>query len=276
MKKSPDFKIAIDHVLNSMKNSSQLVHTERWQGMNILQKPEMAMYEILNYSLQVPIGSNPLDVLASEIKPNLPWADNHFQERVCGYPLNPGTEWENWPYGKSADQFRDLNGMFNHTYAERYWPRWAGKVPPREVPPTRPFSFDSSSHRGIRNPYGDLNDVVGQLAEEPMTRQAYLPMFFPEDTGGVEGGRVPCSLGYHFIMRGGFLHISYWLRSCDLVRHFRDDIYLTVRLLLWVLDELRDQDPMWHDVSPGLFTMHITSLHMFKGDYVPFFGEPKQ
>jgi hypothetical protein len=57
------------------------------------------------------------------------------------------------------------------------------------------------------------------------------------------------------------------MRSCDFVRHFRDDVYLTIRLLLWVLEECRKQDAGgWGIVTPGTFRMHITSLHMFVPD----------
>jgi hypothetical protein len=57
------------------------------------------------------------------------------------------------------------------------------------------------------------------------------------------------------------------MRSCDFVRHFRDDVYLTIRLLLWVLDRCRERSPEeWVDVTPGTFRMHITSLHMFVPD----------
>lgn len=276
MKKFPNFELATVSLLGSMKYVSQLVHTEKWQGVDITQRPEMATYELLNYSLQVPVLTEDLGELGRDIKPNLPWADDHFLERVCGYPLNPGTEWENWPYGKSAAKFLE-NGIFNHSYAERYWPRYAGKVPPSKKGNAGDLPIgEENPNRGIRQDYGDLDDVVTQLVKEPLTRQAYLPMFFPEDTGGAAGGRVPCSLGYHFMMRNGFLHVVYQLRSCDLVRHFRDDCYLTVRLLLWVLDECRKQDPSWNNVKPGIYTMHITSLHMFKGDFQPTFGTPRE
>lgn len=274
MKKFPNFELATVSLLGSMRYVSQLVHTEKWQGVDITQRPEMATYELLNYSLQVPVLTEDLGELGRDIKPNLPWADDHFMERVCGYPLNPGTEWENWPYGKSAAKFLD-KGIFNHSYAERYWPRYAGKVPPSAKGGRGDLPLGEGPNRGIRQDYGDLDDVVTQLVKEPLTRQAYLPMFFPEDTGGAAGGRVPCSLGYHFMMRNGFLHVVYQLRSCDLVRHFRDDCYLTVRLLLWVLDECRKQDPSWNNVKPGIYTMHITSLHMFKGDFQPTFGSPR-
>jgi len=265
------FGLAIDRAVNSLAAIGQSVHTESWQGVDISSKPEMRTWELLNYTLKAQVYTEDLSVLGGDIKPNLPWADNHFQERVCGYPLNPGTEWENWPYGKSAAKFLDESGMFNHSYAERYWPKFAGTLGPTQNPIECAEILENSfhpGHRGIRESYGDLNDVVSLLLREPHTRQAYLPIFFPEDTGGAGGGRVPCSLGYHFIRRRNYLHVTYWLRSCDLVRHFRDDIYLTVRLLLWVLDELRKRDPNgWSLVNPGFFTMHTTSLHCFENDY---------
>jgi hypothetical protein len=67
---------------------------------------------------------------------------------------------------------------------ERYWPKyinWAQDEEPQDA------MF------GIRYNYGDLNDVVDLLARSPATRQAVLPVWFPEDTGAVHGERVPCS-----------------------------------------------------------------------------------
>ncbi len=265
------FETALEKAENTLVYLGDQVHTERWQGVDISAKPEMKTWELLNYVIKSQVYTEDLAALGDDIKPNRPWVDNHFQERVCGYPLNPGTEWENWPYGKSAAKFLDEFGMFNHSYAERYWPRFAGTLGPSKYPSDCSEMLANSfhpPHRGIREAYGDLNDVVRLLAKEPHTRQAYLPIFFPEDTGGAAGGRVPCSLGYQFIRRNNYLHITYWLRSCDLVRHLRDDIYLTVRLLLWALNELRKVDPNnWDKVAPGFFTMYITSLHCFENDY---------
>src|SRR5690606_13014492 len=69
-----------------------------------------------------------------DVRPNLPWADDHFLERVGGEPLNPGEEWKNWPWAGSAAKFRDPSERFNHSYAERLWPKFArategGKLP---------------------------------------------------------------------------------------------------------------------------------------------------
>jgi thymidylate synthase len=124
---------------------------------------------------------------------------------------------------------------------------------------------------GIRYPYGDLDDVVSLLAREPYTRQAYLPVWFPEDTGAVHGERVPCTLGYHFILRDNQLHTFYPLRSCDFLRHFRNDVYFAVRLTQWVRDQVlmtcpKSNEVYWTGVTPGNLTMQIVSLHIFEGD----------
>ncbi len=248
------------------------IHTERWQGVDISKRPEMAMHEVLFPSFRVSLTGEDLEQYRQDVKPNLPWADNHFLERVCGYPINPGVEWANWPNGKSAETFLE-DGRFNHNYMERYWPKYAG-LGLRPTLTAADFKgwLDAAPqayiHEGIRHQYGDLAGVVRHLAGEPLTRQAYFPVWFPEDTGDAHSGRKPCTLGYHFIMRKNRLHLVYYIRSCDFVRHFRDDIYLTVRLLLWVLDECRKLNENWISVEPGDLLMHISSLHMFRNDYL--------
>lgn len=390
---------AIQKAYDAVRDRSSLVEPTRWQSVDVSKKPEAATREVLNYTLQAPVVTENLDELRRLVQPNLPWADDHFAERVSGVALNPGIEWAHWPWANKADAFRkviegpriplqdwayyaglldgdgtiylrpqergfsgrviiyqkdrqvldylhgvfkvgtvksqgedreqNLNGRiyqneiflwqvnkieevkwvlanlipllrikrmkaeemlaaakdwkpkdaigtprqeiwgqeweprFDHTYAERMWPNGleGGSVP----------------LKGIRFGYGDAMDVVMHLAKHPQSRQAYLPIWFPEDTGKTDV-RVPCTLGYHFIQRYGYLHCVYYIRSCDLYRHFRDDVYLTVRLQLWVLEQLRrntlpeyfDKDHIvsnpWDKVKPGTFTMHITSLHCFVND----------
>jgi hypothetical protein len=70
------------------------------------------------------------------------------------------------------------------------------------------------------------------------------------------------------MMREDKLDINYHIRSCDFIRHFRDDIYLTVRLQLWVLEQCRKLNPQWDDVTLGRFDMQIGSLHVFRNDYL--------
>jgi hypothetical protein len=196
------------HTWNLFLAQSHKVHTEKWQGVDIGDKPEMVSYELMNYTFTHDLqGKVDLQHWRHDVQPNLPWADDHFEERVCGKPINPGVEWANWPWGGNAAKFLDKQGQFNHNYMERYWCKYAGTSGP-----TRDAEhFDLRSclyswrgvtpHRGIRNEYGDLNDLVQSLARNPLSRQEWFPIFHPEDVGEVIGGRKPCSLGYQFWVR---------------------------------------------------------------------------
>ncbi len=237
----------------------------RWQSV---QAPQ-PMRELLNYSFTYSLPTEDIQFYRDQLKPNLPWADDHFEkERVGGDPLNPGQEWRNWPYAQSANKHRregEEDPQFDHSYAERIWCKAAGM--------TKGGILESDKlpghRRGIRFNYGDLDDLVTCLSAEPTTRQAYLPIWFPEDLGAMlQQKRVPCTLGYHFIMRSDKLHVVYYLRSCDFVRHMRDDSYMAIRLLLHVLDQCRLAAPEkdWDKVSPGTLTQHMTSLHCFEKD----------
>ena len=206
------------------------------------------MIETLNLSFSCQMSPD-IKEIGEQIKPNFAWADEHFEERVGGLPLNPPPSHVRWPYAqKNNAEFGGLE-KFSHTYPERIWPKFASDIP-------------NSKMSGIRYEYGDFNDVVELMSREPFTRQAFLPIWFPEDTGSVTGERVPCTIGYHFIRRGDWVHVVYYIRSCDFFRHFRDDIYLCAKKVFWLIEKLREKDPEnWNNVKPGILTMHITSLH---------------
>lgn len=262
-----------DGILRGLR-FAPVVHAPRWQTVDVSKMPNLATHELLNETIKWDLPSEDPGFYRTEIKPNLPWADDHFlMERVGGQPLNPGKEWKNWPYAKNAATHKE-QGHFSHSYAERMWPRYAGQTEGGELM----GSDTGSPNRGIRFEYGDLDDLVTVLAKEPLTRQAFLPLWFPEDLKAItKNERVPCTLGYQFIMRESQLHIVYYIRSCDFVRHFRDDVYMAVRLLLWVLKQCRLAAPenRWDLVIPGTFTMHITSLHIFAADHKILFKERK-
>lgn len=262
------FAEAIKRARTELVNRSHEVHSAKWQGMDISNKPEARMHELLNWAFQVPLnGNESLSHWRQDIVPNIPWADKHFEERIGGEPLNPGVQWANWPWGNSADKFRTQpGGKFDHTYMERFWPKDANRKVWENTPEgIRVAEGAALPNRGIRFEYADLNDLVTHLANDPLSRQAYLPIWFPED-GSPDAKRKPCTLGYWFVMRGGFLHMHYPIRSCDITRHFQDDCYMGVRLLLWILDRLREKDSRWKDVKPGMYSMWIGSFHCFVND----------
>ena len=262
------FTEAREHLMLMFKRSSEPVTTERWQGI----KANTNTRELLNIDISVDLHRiEDLNYWRGDILPNLPWADDHFLERVCGDPLNPGEQWKHWPWSDSADKFRQ-SGRFNHNYMERLWPKFARRTEDGNLP-VRGFlrgypEVDKRPKFGIGHSYGDLQDLVELLSEEMYTRQAYIPLFFPEDTGKGDGGRKVCTLGYQIIVRCDQAHIWYPMRSCDFIRHWADDCYLAVRLLIWIIEQCRKRNSNWEHISPGTFSMHATSFHIFENDYI--------
>lgn len=169
---------------------------------------------------------------------DMPWSEDHFQERINGKPINPGNEYKNWPYYKSLDNdelFR-VGGKFSHNYMERYW---------------------CKGFKGIRFNYGDLNDIIERLKLNTYTRQAFLSVWHPEDQSN-HGERVPCTIGYWFNRVDDKLEVTYLIRSCDIVRHFKNDLYMTYRLLEHVSTQI--------GLQPGKMNVWIGNLHCFKSD----------
>lgn len=235
----------VSHAIRSTKDRLYY-HGTKFQGKEwqSVEAPD-AMWELLDVDIKFPIGCIEDSML--KCKANQPWAEDHLRERVGGQPLNPGREYSNWPFYKKKkenDKFRTVGEeQFSHTYMERIWPKHA----------------NDQLNLGIRYKLGDLRDLINTLKADPTTRQAYLPIWFPEDTGAINthGNRVPCTLGYFFIIRGDYIHMSYYIRSCDYLRHFRDDIYLALGLLDYIIKEIN------LPVKPGRFKMIIENLHCF-------------
>lgn len=243
-----------------------LTNVGEWQSQHDNEK--FLMHELLHLTFQWEMPKSAKE-LAELTGARLPWAEDHFLERVGGQPLNPSPSEAWWPFREKKNN--DTNAShksegeaFSHTYPERMWPKYGNKTEPKLGEVIKEFP-----HKGIRFEYGDLDDVVDQLGRTPMTRQAYLPIWFPEDTGAVHGKRVPCTLGYHFIIRDGKLDISYFMRSTDLLRHFQDDVYLAVRLAQWVAEQVtfrQGAEGSPHEIKVGSLIFHTANMHIFKPD----------
>lgn len=249
-------------------DEGQEVEVGEWQSQDVRDKPHMVSRELMHVTFRHLIPFSVMG-LQHDVKPNLPWAEDHFQERVSGHPHNPPPSEAWWPYAVQGNEAHKAGEKFSHTYPERFWPTAAGDgvVWEQGIPYVDEFHFGRMRHEnhGIRFPYGDLEDLVEQLIKNPQTRQAYLPVWFPEDTGAVQGQRVPCTLGYHFLIRRDKLDIVYYIRSCDLLRHFTDDVYMAMRLAQFVAGKLTERG---HPaIRANALVMHISSLHYFRGDY---------
>lgn len=243
------------HQYRSMRaiTAEELLHTPGFDRGSVhaqkVTQPEMVTRELRykSLSLQVPQDWGKLMNL---LQPNLPWAEDHFQERIGKEPLNPPPSNEWWPYAQSGNaDHKGVDQKFSHTYPERFWPRYAN---------TNDAAINHN--KGIRFYYGDLEDLVQILNQDPLSRQAYLPVWFPEDLNAARSGeRVPCTLGYHMMADpSGRLNMHYMMRSCDFLRFMTDDLYMAARLLQYVSHRV--------EVAPGKLHTTVSSLHVFEGD----------
>ena len=244
---------------------SELLATEpfnagTWQKLDVSESRLHDTYELEQLTILYPMPQDMTEAIDC-IRPDLPWAEGHFLERVGGQPVNPGDWHDKWPYHAGQVQLHQNGGKYDHNYMERMWPTGVDC-----------YSSESGNFTGYRFEVGDLEDVVQLLIREPHTRQAYLPIWFPEDTGAKEGQRVPCSLGYHFMIRNGQLHLSYYLRSCEAYRHFTNDVYMAVRLAQWVAERVYQGASLIgaqiasQRLSLGTLHMAVASFHGFVGD----------
>lgn len=197
------------------------IQTKNWQGM---ENPPVFM-ELLNvgFESQMPETREQAEL---ECRPFLPWANDHFAERVSGIPHNPPPSHAQWLKGNEESL---KNGKFSHSYPERM-------------------------HKNVFT-------LVELLKNDPSTRQAYLPIWWEIDGEmAANNERVPCTLGWHFILRDGFLHCYYPMRSCDALRHFHNDVYFATLLTQWLIEKAG------LDAKPGMLNFHAVSFHCFEND----------
>lgn len=224
----------VNSIREDLMKEGRFVDRLHWQGTK---SPGM-MFEVCCYTRRIRLAQN-VEMAQAVFNPKLPWADVHFEERVGGKPMNPDPSHKMW--ARTTDDYKMDEEKFSHTYSERMWPK--------------------ASYLGIRFEVGDLNTLVQMLRKDPFTRQAYMPMFMHEDlTAGINQQRVPCSLGWQFIINQGQLDVMYPMRSCDAFRHLQNDLYLANRLALWV----RDKSGIRFPLGQMLFT--VGNLHCFEAD----------
>ncbi len=228
-----NFNSAINQVYQNILTNGEKVDPWKWQGVEV----KYGMIEYLWENFMVPVNHD-IGNLACQCQADIPWADEHFNERISGQATNPGNSYLNWPYYADDSKWKE-GDVFTHTYQERMW-----------IPQTM----------GYRYYLGNLGDVILLLKRNPKTRQAFLPIWFPEDTGACHGGRVPCSIGYHFIIRNDCIHITYYIRSVDVIRHLHNDLYLAARLLIWVRNQVDKS------LNLGYLNFNAISVHCFESD----------
>jgi len=219
--------------LKDLSENHQIIKSDKWQSVQI--DSANPIVSIFNVDNKIYISDD--ENLEESFNCDLEWAEEHFQERIGGLPINPGKAYKNWPYynGQSDFLFRG-EGQFSHNYMERIW---------------------CKGYKGIRFDYGDLNDIIKRINDDNNTRQAFLSIWHPEDQSN-HGNRIPCTIGYWFFMEKGKLNIKFLIRSCDAIRHLRNDLYLSYRLLQHVAEKT--------GLQTGYLSYWIGSLHCFQTD----------
>ena len=156
-----------------------------------------------------------------------------------GRPLNPGTAWQTradvWTEFLVDDGHGGL--IFDYSYAERYNP------------------VHSNGYEWI----SQVHEIIEELKIHPDSRQLYLSVWDPHiDIKNLGKHRVPCTLGYLFQNRGGQLHVTYMMRSCDFATHFQNDLYLSTSLRNFIAAQA--------GVKIGRFTHFVGSFHIYNKD----------
>ena len=164
-----------------------------------------------------------LDPNLDDLNPSQPWADAEFEERVNFIAPGDGEAWKLRP--DVWQEFADRG--FSYSYGERY--------------------LDS------------LEPIIEELKIHPESRQLFLSVWdIVPDPVRLGKKRVPCSLGYWLVKRGGTLHMTYMQRSADFATHFENDQYLSHKLQRYVAEQV--------GVPAGRFTHWIGSLHVYQKD----------
>lgn len=102
-----------------------------------------------------------------------------------------------------------------------------------------------------------LHRAVQTLRDDPDSRRAVIQLYDPAVDGA--GHRdVPCTLGYRFHLRDGFVHMSTTMRSQDVWLGLPYDIYSAT-----VLHELVAG---WLGAGLGTYSHHVDSLHLYDSD----------
>ncbi len=214
---------AINEIRRDLAELSQEYPSGRWQARDVSGDESFAVKELTNYLYTV---TTPLH---NDLRPDLPWADTEFDDRICvfdGSYDNPGEAWKLrrviW------EPLLEETGEFSYTYPERMNPQ--------------------------------IDPLLETIMNFPSSRQLFLSIWDPSiDIHRLEVRRVPCSLGYYFKQGPtGCLDMTYLQRSCDFVTHFQNDVYLAVRFLDWVCAETK--------LERGMFSHWIGSLHVFAKD----------
>lgn len=198
------------------------VHLQTMQDKNIEGNPEYFTRELVGYSYMIADPTDKDNMLKAFNKEGgKAWAEAEFKERVGQQKLNPGEA-----YKLRSDVWEEFihDGKFSYAYSERL---------------------------------GDqIEKVIEELKIHPSSRQGIIAMWNPDiDVDRLGKQRVPCTMFYQVIIRGGKLNMVYVTRSNDVYEHWAYDVWLAVSLQEYIAGKL--------GIPVGNFYQFITSFHAY-------------
>lgn len=152
------------------------------------------------------------------------FAELDVADRFSRVPVNPGKAVEADTSGVLA-KYLDEGGRLAYTYSERM------------------------CHQ--------IDVIANLLRTHPETRQAFMSIWDLEiDPFRTELQRVPCSIGFHFLLRGERLDLIYYMRALEVSVCLGNDIYTSTRTLEKMAELV--------GVNSGTVTFMVGSLHYFE------------
>jgi len=226
-----DFAEAKNEITRDLAELGVDVQPETMQDIYVADRPEFSTKELQNYAYTV---SNPDYVLIEGA--HWDWVKQEWEDRLLG-GLNPGHAWKQRP--EVWEQFIEGRGR-----GDKRWEK---------------FAYTYSERMG--GPH--IEKVVDELREHPHSRQLWVPVWYPNDENRRGERRVPCSLGYWFVHRGGQLNVTYVMRSCDFATHWANDVALASLLLHHIAQRA--------ELEVGSLTQFIGSFHVYAKDVASVF-----
>lgn len=216
---------AASEIGRDLKEMGKEVHLQTMQDKKIENDPNFITSELLPYVYAITDTEDKDELIKfykgkDQFEKAMEWVNAEFKERIGGEKLNPGEAWK-----IREDVWKEFlhDGKFSYSYPERI---------------------------GLK-----VEKVINELKKHPSSRQAIINIWNDTDIDKLGKERVPCSIFYQVIQRGGKLHMVYVIRSNDLYEHWCYDVWIAIKLQEYIAKAT--------GFKMGMFYQFVTSLHAY-------------
>jgi len=173
--------------------------------------------------------------------------------------LNVAVTFENIYKPLVTNPFRKLNYAF--AFAEVGWVASGRSDLAYLIPFNRRMAEFSDDGETLSGAYGprikdQLEYVYDTLRKDPDSRQAVITIWKPSPQPSKD---IPCTVMLHFIIRGGKLHLTTYMRSNDIWLGFPYDIFTFTSILRQAAFTLKQKS--------GTYTHIVGSMHLYDHNY---------